>query len=93
MKRVLPHIIIILSCMLLVFFCIDRVNTMMNFINNEMTKWIMAADCVAAITLSVIVICDSFKKKKRRAHQRPVRREAAEAVQSADAAKDNMPEA
>ena len=55
-RKILPHVAIIISCMYFVFFFIDRVNPMMNFIDNDMTKFLLVALGVVAI-LNAIVIC------------------------------------
>lgn len=52
MKRImhlLPHLCIILSGMLLTFFIIDRFNTAMAFINNDITKWLIGITAVLSI--------------------------------------------
>ena len=54
--RIIPHIIIILSIMLLVFVVIDHFNSAMNFINNIQTKSIMFAVSVLSLVQSIIVI-------------------------------------
>lgn len=36
--KLLPHVSIVISGMLVVFFCIDRVNTPMGFMTNEFHK-------------------------------------------------------
>ena len=41
LRKILPHAAIILSMMYFVFFCIDRVNSAMAFINNDITKWLL----------------------------------------------------
>lgn len=55
---VLPHINIALAVTLLTLFVTDRFNRAMAFINNDITKWMLAVFCITvvieAIYLSVI---------------------------------------
>ena len=44
---------VIISLMYLVFFGIDRVNTAMEFINNDITKWLLVILAVITIYNSV----------------------------------------
>ena len=41
MKTLLAHLDVVLSGMILVLLCIDRVNTAMQFIDNEITKGLL----------------------------------------------------
>jgi hypothetical protein len=54
--RVLPHLSIILSGMLLTFFIIDRVNTAMAFINNDITKWLIGISAVLSMIVAGMLI-------------------------------------
>ena len=49
-RRMLPHLVILICNMYLVFFLIDRVNTAMNFIDNNLTKGLILALCAAGIS-------------------------------------------
>ena len=44
--RALPHLCIILCCMILTFLIIDHYNSAMVFINNDITKGLMFALCL-----------------------------------------------
>ena len=48
-ERLLPHAAILICNMYIVFFLIDRVNTAMNFIDNGLTKGLLAALCVIGL--------------------------------------------
>ena len=60
--RILPHVVLILAVMLLTFFCIDLVNRSMAFLNNSVTKWLLAIFAVLAIILAVCYILKEEKK-------------------------------
>lgn len=55
-EKLLPHVTIILSLMFIVFFCIDRVNEKMAFINNDISKWLLAVLAVLSIITSIALI-------------------------------------
>lgn len=55
-KKVLPHILIILSTMFLVFLVIDIFNRPMAFINNDITKTLMFIQSVLVIIMSILFI-------------------------------------
>lgn len=55
-EKLLPHATIILSLMFIVFFCIDRVNEKMAFINNDISKWLLAVLAVLSIITSIALI-------------------------------------
>lgn len=59
MKRILnilPHINIIIACMVLTFLIIDRFNNAMQFIENDITKGILFAFVIIAIINSIVLI-------------------------------------
>lgn len=60
--RILPHIVLILSVMLLTFFCIDLVNSSMAFLNNAVTKWMVAVFALLSAILAVRSIIKTEKK-------------------------------
>ena len=41
MRKIMPHILIVISVVLLIFLVIDQVNGAMGFIDNQATKIIM----------------------------------------------------
>ena len=62
-RRVLPHVTLILSLMLLTFFIIDLFNEYMAFLNNYITKALLATDAVLTAILSVCVVAERAEKK------------------------------
>ena len=60
--RILPHAVLILSLMMLTFFCIDLVNVSMAFLNNSITKWLLAIFAVLSLILAVCYVLKEEKK-------------------------------
>lgn len=83
MKKIIPHLTIVLSAMCLLFFVIDRFNRNMDFLNNEMTRWLVAALAACAIFTSVrMIIWDlpmNDKEKWKQMHFRQQRKAMAKA--------------
>lgn len=65
LRKLLPHAAIILSGMYLVFFLIDRVNSAMAFINNDITKWLLLALCAISVLDAVYLIRDERRKVRQ----------------------------
>ena len=66
MKKIfgyLPHITIVLSLMMLTFYITDRQNRAMAFINNDITKTLLAVMSVLVIIESVYLIVHLRKKQ------------------------------
>lgn len=62
---ILPHITIGLAGMIMVLLVLDMfINNGMNFINNDLFKWILLIFCVLVIILSIILISKNRKRKK-----------------------------
>jgi len=51
--EVLRHTTVILSLMFIVFLILDQFNPMMNFIDNNISRWLLAALCASGIGQSV----------------------------------------
>ena len=64
MKKLLAHLNIVLSGMILTLLCIDRVNTAMRFIDNAITKGILFALCAVSILSGMICIAQPGRKRK-----------------------------
>ncbi len=62
LKKILPHLCIIIALMMLTFFVIDQINTAMNFINNQMFKWLLMVFSVCAIATSILLIVENRRK-------------------------------
>lgn len=67
LKRLIPHLTIVLSVMTLVFFIIDRYNEIMAFMTSEMSKWLFAILAVCSIVTSVCLIVENFREDDRMA--------------------------
>ena len=50
----LRHTTVILGMMFLVFLVLDQFNPMMNFIDNSISRWLLAALCVSGCAQSVL---------------------------------------
>ena len=48
------HTTVILGLMFLVFLVLDQFNPMMNFIDNGISRWLLAGLCLSGITQSVL---------------------------------------
>ena len=53
LHALLSHLTVILALMFLVFLVLDQFNPMMNFIDNPISRWLLAALCVSGIGQSV----------------------------------------
>ena len=50
----ISHLTVILGVMFLVFLVLDQFNPMMNFIDNNISRWLLAAFCLSGISLGVL---------------------------------------
>lgn len=64
-RRIFPHAAIILSAMYVVFYHIDRVNSIMAFIDNNITKALLYALCILSVINAVVIIRDDRKKRRK----------------------------
>ncbi len=48
------HLTLILAFMFIVFLVLDQFNPMMNFIDNGISRWLLAGLCVSGITQSIL---------------------------------------
>ena len=48
------HLTVILSLMFIVFLILDQFNPLMNFVDNGVSRWLLAALCVSGIAQSVL---------------------------------------
>ncbi len=53
-ERVLSHLTVVLALMFLVFLVLDQFNPMMNFVDNDISRGLLAALCVSGIGQSVL---------------------------------------
>lgn len=62
LKKLLPHLCVILATCMLVFLIIDQVNAAMGFINNQGTKITLIVLMVATVISSIMYIADQRKR-------------------------------
>ncbi len=60
-KNILPHIIIILSGIFIVFLILDNYNPTMNFINNTISIKLFWIFCILSIVNSVFLVISNRK--------------------------------
>ncbi len=53
-QPLLRHLSVILGIMFLVFLVLDQFNPMMNFVDNGMSRWLLALLCLSGIGQSVL---------------------------------------
>ncbi len=53
-REAFSHLTVILGFMFLVFLILDQFNPMMNFIDNAISRWLLAALCVSGAAQSVL---------------------------------------
>jgi len=54
--KILPHILIVLAGMFIVLFTVDKINSAMAFINNDITKALLAVFSVVALINAILFI-------------------------------------
>ena len=52
-RLLLSHLTVILGIMFIVFLVLDQFNPMMNFIDNNISRWLLLALCACGIGQSV----------------------------------------
>ncbi len=58
LRTILSHMTVILGIMFLVFLILDQFNPMMNFIDNDISRWLLAALCLCGIGQGVLSWAD-----------------------------------
>ena len=53
LRNLLTHTTVILSIMFLVFLILDQFNPMMNFIDNGISRWLLALLCLSGAGQSI----------------------------------------
>jgi len=59
LRKILPHICIILSLMMLTFFVIEQVNRAMGFMDNDLFRGLFVVYCLAVIVTAGIMVADN----------------------------------
>ena len=54
LSGLVSHLNVILALMIAVFLILDQFNPMMNFIDNGISRWLLAAQCVSGIAQSIL---------------------------------------
>ena len=62
-QAVFSHLTVILSLMFTVFLILDQFNPMMNFIDNDVSRWLLFALCLSGIFRSIL-----FWRRSGRGH-------------------------
>ena len=52
--EIFSHLTVILGMMFLVFLVLDQFNPMMNFVDNHISRWLLAAFCFSGISLGIL---------------------------------------
>ena len=52
--EVFSHLCVFFSIMLLTFLILDQFNPMMNFVNNDISRWLLAGLCASAMGQSIL---------------------------------------
>lgn len=64
MKKLLAHADVILSGMILVLLCIDRVNTAMQFIDNHITKGLLFVLCGLGAVSGIVLMVQEARRRR-----------------------------
>ena len=64
LRKILPHICVVISFMMLTLYVIDRVNSAMNFIDNDIFKTLLLIYCLAVIPTAILMIADNRRGGK-----------------------------
>lgn len=64
-KNILPHIIIILAGIFIVFLILDNYNPTMNFINNPISIKLFWVFCILSIVNSVMVVISNRRALRK----------------------------
>ncbi len=60
-RKLIPHICIILSVMLITFYIVDKFNPGMNFVGNSFFKTLLVLDGITAIVTAGFLIASNRK--------------------------------
>ena len=75
LRKLLPHAALILSGMYLVFYLIDRVNSAMAFINNNLTKALLLVFCaISCVNALYLIRADRRAERMAQARAAEARR-------------------
>ena len=77
MKKIIPHVTLILGLMTLTFFVISRFNDAMAFMTSSLSQWVFALLAVAAIITSIYLIGENLRAARRADKKQAQRQQAA----------------
>lgn len=63
LRRILPHLCLVISIMMLVFYVIDTMNDAMGFLRGEVFRTLLLIYCIVAILTSIILIVVNEKSR------------------------------
>ncbi|MBR5295875.1 MAG: hypothetical protein IKU24_04720 [Clostridia bacterium] len=66
LARSVAHLVLILALMMLTFFCIDLVNPSMAFLNNTVTKYLLALFSLFSLILALVFLFREEDRKSER---------------------------
>lgn len=58
MKKIIPHVLIVLAFVLLTIFITDLINSTMALVNNDITKVLVVISCIVMIVCGIFYISD-----------------------------------
>ena len=70
-RKIIPHATIVLCNMYVVFYLIDRVNPAMEFITNNITKFLILLMCILSTVNAVMLIRVHRRQKMMQQRRRP----------------------
>lgn len=73
LRKIIPHATIVLCNMYVVFYLIDRVNPAMEFITNNITKFLLLLMCILSTVNAALLIRDQ-RRRRREQLRRPAER-------------------
>lgn len=62
-KRIIPHVCLVISFMMLVLFIIDRFNAAMNYIGNDTFDFLLLLYCLSAIPTALYQIAANRRRR------------------------------
>ena len=62
MRKILPHLTIVLAGMFLVFYVMDIFNEAMNFVGNRISKNLLVIFCISALLTAILAISQDRKR-------------------------------
>ena len=70
LRKIIPHATIVLCNMYVVFYLIDQVNPAMEFITNNITKFLLLVMCILSTVNAALMIYDQRRRRKAMNHTR-----------------------